>query len=46
MSHPQRREFHEALCDADGFEDLPGRWRAAILETEANRPNLRVVGSD
>jgi hypothetical protein len=21
----QRPEFHEALLDADGFEDLPGR---------------------
>jgi hypothetical protein len=27
----QRREFHEALLDADSFEDLPGRWQAVIL---------------
>ena len=24
MSVEQRREFHEALLEADGFEDLPG----------------------
>jgi hypothetical protein len=39
----QRREFHEALLDADSFEDLPGKWQAAILQAEQNRPNLRVV---
>jgi hypothetical protein len=27
MSDLQRREFHEALLDADTFEDLPGKWR-------------------
>ena len=42
----QRREFHEALLEAPTFEDLPGKWRAAILEAEQNRPTLRVVGSD
>jgi hypothetical protein len=41
MSAEQRREFHEALFDADTFEDLPGKWQAAILEAEHNRPNLR-----
>jgi hypothetical protein len=30
----QRREFHEALLDADGFEDLPGKWQAAIVTAE------------
>jgi len=25
MSDQQRREFHEALLDADSFEDLPGK---------------------
>ena len=40
----QRREFHEALLDAASFEDLPGRWWAAILEAEQNRPELRLVG--
>ena len=42
----QRREFHEALLEAATFEDLPGRWQAAILEAEQNRPKLRVVSSD
>jgi len=41
----ERREFHEALLDADTFEDLPGKRRAAILKAEKNRPNLRIVGS-
>jgi hypothetical protein len=34
MSDLQRWEFHEALLDADSFEDLPGKWQAAILEAE------------
>jgi hypothetical protein len=34
MSDLQRREFHEALLDADAFEDLPGKWQAAILKAE------------
>jgi hypothetical protein len=46
MSAEQRREFHEAVLDADAFEDLPGKWQAAILKAEANRPKLRVVGGD
>jgi hypothetical protein len=25
----QRREFHEALLDADTFRDLPGKWQTA-----------------
>jgi hypothetical protein len=45
MSDLQRRGFHEELLDGDTFEDLPGKWRAAILKAEANRPNLRMVGS-
>jgi hypothetical protein len=44
MSDLQHREFHEALLDADSFEDLPGKWQAAILKAEQNRPNPRVVG--
>jgi hypothetical protein len=35
-----------ALLDADSFEDLPGKWQAAILKAEENRPNLRVVDGD
>jgi hypothetical protein len=46
MSDLQRREFQEALLDADAFEDLPGKWQAAVLKPEANRPNVGIVGSD
>jgi hypothetical protein len=46
MSDLQRREFHEALLDADSFEGLPGKWQAAIVKSEQNRPNLRIIGSD
>jgi hypothetical protein len=31
---------------ASSLEDLPGKWQAAILEAEENRPNLRLVGND
>jgi hypothetical protein len=37
MSDLQRRELHGPLLDADGFEDLPGKWQAAILQAEQNR---------
>jgi hypothetical protein len=43
MSDLQRREFDEALLDADAFEDLPGKWQAAILKEEENQPKLRIV---
>ena len=43
MSAEQRREFHVALLEADAFEDLVGKWQAAILEAEQNRPELRVA---
>jgi hypothetical protein len=46
LSDVQRREFHEALLEAGSFEDLPGRWQAAIVRAEQNRPKLRIVGSD
>jgi hypothetical protein len=46
MSDLQRREFHEALLDAHTFEGLPGKWQAAIVKSEQNRPNLRIIGSD
>ena len=46
MDEKQRREFHEALLDAERFEDLPGKWQAAILEAEAARPQLRVLAGD
>jgi hypothetical protein len=27
MRERSRREFHEALLEADSFEDLPGKWQ-------------------
>jgi hypothetical protein len=39
MSDLQRREFHEALLDADTFEDLAGKWQAAILKAEETGPS-------
>ena len=39
----QRREFHEALLEAGRFDDLPGKWQAAILGAEQNRSQLPVV---
>jgi hypothetical protein len=46
ISEDQRREFQEALLEADAFEDLPGKWQAAILTAEQNRPKLRLVACD
>ena len=45
MSDLQRRQFHEALLDADTFEHLTGKWQAAILKGRANGPDMRVVGT-
>jgi hypothetical protein len=45
MGSEQRGEFQEALLDADGFEDLPGKWQAAIVVAEQNRPDLRIARS-
>jgi hypothetical protein len=44
MGERQRQEFHEALLDAESFEDLPGKWQAAVLKSERSRPDLRLVG--
>ena len=46
LSDLQRRELREALLEAATFEDLPGKWQAAILKAEQNRPKLRVVIRD
>jgi hypothetical protein len=43
LSDLQRREFHEALLEAGTFEDLSGKWQAAILKAGQNRPKLRVM---
>lgn len=44
MGDLQRREFHEALLDADSSEDLPGKRQAAILKAEQSRPKLARTG--
>jgi hypothetical protein len=46
MGAEQRREFHEVLLDVATFEDLPGKWRAAIVAAEQTRPELRVITGD
>ena len=46
VDEDQRREFHEALLEAESVEDLPGKWQAAIVTAEQNRPKLRLVSSD
>ena len=43
MAELQRRELQGPPLDADSFEDLPGKWQAAILKAQQNRPELRVV---
>ena len=43
MNAHERRELHKALLEAATFEDLPGRWQAAIFDAEHNRPRIRVV---
>lgn len=46
MGERQHREFQEALLEAASFEDLPGKWQAAILKAEQNRTDLHVTSSD
>ena len=46
LGDQHRREFHEALLEAATFEDLPGKWQAAILEAEQNRPSCGSCDSD
>jgi len=46
MNDTQRREFHEALLDAGSFDDLPGKWQAAVVAAEQNRPKLRLISND
>jgi hypothetical protein len=31
--------------DADTFEDLPGKWQAAILKAEQSGPKLGVIST-
>ena len=37
MGEQQRRELHEALLEAGSFEDLPGKWQAAIVTAEQSQ---------
>ncbi len=43
MGEQQRREFHEVLLEADTFEDLPGKWQAAVLNAERAQPSATVA---
>ena len=42
MGDGPRRES----LDAAGFEDLSGKWQAAILKSEQNRTKLRLISSE
>jgi hypothetical protein len=46
MGTDQRREFHEALFDADSFEDLPGKWQAAIVRLSRTGRTSAVISGD
>jgi hypothetical protein len=46
MDDGQRREFHEALLDADSLEDLPGKWQAAVVTAEQTGRSCGVATSD
>ena len=35
MDAQQRRELDAAVVDALTFEDLPGKWQAAVLQAES-----------
>ena len=37
---------YEAMLDAERFEDLPGKWQAAVVAAEQNRPELRLMSDD
>jgi hypothetical protein len=43
MSREQRRDFHEGATRRLHLRGFAGQWQAAILESEAARPGLRVV---
>jgi hypothetical protein len=36
MDARQRREVQEVQLEDESFEDLPRKWQAALLESEAN----------
>jgi hypothetical protein len=44
----QRRWWRKGATVGRGSGEVtlaPGKWQAAILKAEENRPNLRIVGS-
>ena len=45
MGGRQPREFHEALLDAGSFENLPGKWQAAVLNAEQNRRSSALLAA-
>ncbi len=40
LSHAARAELGGVLTRAGAFEDLPGKWQAALLAAEAPSPQL------
>ena len=46
ISDLQRRDFHEALLGGDTFEDLSGKWQAAIPSAEDTGDEGPVVADD
>jgi hypothetical protein len=46
MDDRQRREFHEACLTPTASSTCRGKWQAAIVSAEQNRPKLRVVRAD
>jgi hypothetical protein len=41
-----RASVDGSLLGGASFEDLPGKWQAAVLKAEQNRPQFRVVSGD
>jgi hypothetical protein len=37
MDSRQRGELQAAVAEVQAFEDLPGKWQAAVLEAESHR---------
>ena len=42
LAAPQRAELEAALDGASAFEDLPGKWQAAVLAAETARTGVSV----
>jgi hypothetical protein len=46
LSELQRREFHEGAARGGQLRGPAGKWQAAIVNAEQNRPDLRIIASD